>query len=499
MKKQLLLISAVALFGFNVNAQKHWKYDFGNQIGNLSPTSAAGIASSDDGVSGHIHAILAAPKDKQIARIWTGNSNVSGFTLVNNATIGSGSRLLFKAPASTSTSKFSLLNIEGTSLMSIGYKIKFQAGTDADYRFVVGRDATTFNWTTASGATQFSNNINFNENNAQPAILMMQWTYSGGSYKLSIRDKQTVTTPQTVSGFKTLDATLNPNVSFINGGEYYIQIYANNSASSASYVITDPISKVVTNYTIASQASHIWVNGVRLVYNTNNFNFFDAGNNLAAGTALNALVFMGYNATNNDAQVFLDDFTYADYLTDLITLPIQLTDFKAVSQGNSVKLNWATATETNNAHFEVMRSENGKDFKSIATVKGGGNTQTEQLYTYTDQNPLTGTSYYQLKQADFDGTSSLSKIVVVKSLSTKNELNIVAKPSQQVIELAFFGDKAGIATINVLDLSGKKVLQKNINVVKGSQLVKLPFNLPRGLYVGSLKNEGIFTAQKFIF
>ncbi|RWU10791.1 T9SS type A sorting domain-containing protein [Pedobacter chitinilyticus] len=496
MKRQLLLISALALFGFNVQAQKYWKYDFGTATGNLSPSSAAGIASSNDG--SHVHGTLAAPQDQQIARIWTGNSNVSGFTLVNTGTIGSGSRLLFKTPPTTSTSKFSILNIAGTSVMSIGFKMKFQSGTNADYRFVVGRDASTFNWTTASGGTQFSNNINFNEVNPQPAILMMHWNLSGGTYQLSVREKLTAGTPA-VSGFKTLDPTLNPNISFVNGGEYYVQIYANNNATPATYDKTDAATEITTTYSIAAQASHIWVNGVRLIYDTNNYDFFDVGNNLAAGVALNAFVFLGYNATNNDAQVYLDNFTYANYLTDLVPLPIKLTSFNAVSSGHKVKINWATATETNNSHFEILRSENGSDFNVIATVKGSGNTNTEQLYSYTDQNPLPGNSYYQLRQVDFDGNSSLSKVVVVKTLWEKTALSVIAKPNQQAVEFAFMAENNGVATIKVSDLSGKKVLEQNIKVVKGQQVTQLPFNLPKGLYIGSLQQSGVLSSQKFIF
>lgn len=497
MKRQLLLISALALFGFNVQAQTYWKYGFGSATGNLSPSSAAGLASSDDG--SHIHSILAAPQDQQIARIWTGNSNVSGFTLVNTGTIGSGSRLLFKTPSTTSTSKFSILNIAGTSVMSIGFKMKFQAGTTADYRFVVGRDASTFNWTTASGGTQFSNNINFNDVNAQPAILMMHWNLSGGTYKLSVREKLTVNTPTVVSGFKTLDPALNPNVSFVNGGEYYVQIYANNSAAPATYDKTDAATEITTTYSIAPQSSHIWVNGIRLLYDTNNYDFFDVGNNLTAGAALNAFVFLGYNATNNDAQVYFDDFTYANYLTDLVPLPIKLTSFNAVPSGNKVKVNWATATETNNSHFEILRSENGSDFNAIATIKGGGNTQTEQLYSYIDQNPLAGTSYYQLKQVDFDGNSSLSKVVAVKSLLEKTALSVIGKPNQQTVEFAFMAEDNGVATIKVSDLSGKKLVEQNIRVVKGQQVTQLPFNLPKGLYIGSLQQSGVLSSQKFIF
>ncbi|RZK73215.1 MAG: Ig-like domain-containing protein, partial [Pedobacter sp.] len=230
------------------NYQKSWIYDFGQTEGNLSPTSAAGVLSANDGVTGHVHALLPAPTSNQIARIWTGNSNVGGFTLTNTATIGSGARLLFKAPPSTSTSKFSILNIDGTNLFSIGYQMKLQAGTAGTYKFALGRDASTMDWNTALpslNASQFSNNVNFSPTAALPVFLIMWWDVTATGYQLNIQQKD--------KSLVAIDVGLNPNVTFSNGGEYDIQIYANNATSAKKYM------KNNEKYSILPGASHIWV------------------------------------------------------------------------------------------------------------------------------------------------------------------------------------------------------------------------------------------------
>jgi hypothetical protein len=506
MKKQfqifLILVSIVvnSVYG---QTPKSWKYDFGTATGNLSPTSAAGVMSANDGISAHEHALLPAPADGQIARVWTGNSNVSGYTLVNSATIGSGSRLFFKAPASTSTSKFSILNIAGTSVISVGFRLKFQAGTTGDYRFAIGGDASTMDWSTAipsSGATQFSNNINFNDASTSglPAILLMHWNVASSNYKLSIREKRS-TVSASLDGFKELDATLNPGVSFANGGEYYIQVYANNSATNATYTKINTTTHMGTTYTVAARSSHIWVNGIQLIYSTGNANFKDADNNLAADAALNAFVFLGYNATGNTAQAYLDDFTYANYMADLIALPIQLSAFNALPQNNSIKLNWTTETETNNSHFELLRSNNGISFSSIGTIKGNGTTSATQRYTYVDYKPLPGTSYYQLKQVDFDGNSSLSKMLAVKSLEDQTLFKVVAKPAQQAIELTFYADDHGVSSLRIIDVNGKKMLDKSIAVSKGHNRINVPANFQKGLYVANFKTANAISTVKFMY
>lgn len=289
------------------NYQKSWSYDFGQTEGNLSPTSAGGALSANDGVTGHVHALLPAPTSNQIARIWTGNTNVGGFTLTNTATIGSGARLLFKAPPSTSTSKFSILNVDGTNLFSIGYQMKLQAGTAGTYKFAIGRDASTLDWNTALptlNASQFSNNVNFSPTAALPVFLIMWWDITPTGYQLSIQQKD--------KSLVAIDATLNPKVSFANGGEYDVQIYANNATGARRYV------KNGEKYSILPGASHIWINNNLLLKAAGDPNFVTS--EMDANATLNAFMFMGLSNANNASLVYLDDFKYANYITDLNTL-----------------------------------------------------------------------------------------------------------------------------------------------------------------------------------
>src|SRR5690606_15817603 len=46
-------------------------------------------------------------------------------------------------------------------------------------------------------------------------------------------------------------------------------------------------------------------------------------------------------------------------------LPIELLRFDAIPGKNDVKLEWKTATELNNSHFEIERSADGRNFQPI--------------------------------------------------------------------------------------------------------------------------------------
>jgi hypothetical protein len=97
-------------------------------------------------------------------------------------------------------------------------------------------------------------------------------------------------------------------------------------------------------------------------------------------------------------------------------IPVELTSFAASVVDGNVALNWTTATELNNSGFEVERcalSAECQAWEKIGFVSGNGTTTEKSFYSFADQNPFVGTTYYRLKQIDFDGSFEYSNIVEV--------------------------------------------------------------------------------------
>ncbi|MFP4664298.1 MAG: LamG-like jellyroll fold domain-containing protein [Bacteroidales bacterium] len=86
-------------------------------------------------------------------------------------------------------------------------------------------------------------------------------------------------------------------------------------------------------------------------------------------------------------------------------LPIELSMFNLSDTDNAVLIEWETASELNNDYFLIERSGDGENWTDIATVDGAGTSKTASYYEYEDMNPLNGTSYYRLRQVDYDGAS----------------------------------------------------------------------------------------------
>lgn len=71
-------------------------------------------------------------------------------------------------------------------------------------------------------------------------------------------------------------------------------------------------------------------------------------------------------------------------------------------------------SETNNDHFTVERSADAMCFEPIGFLAGAGTTSSRNEYSFMDDEPLEGISYYRLKQTDYDGTMTWSDIVAVR-------------------------------------------------------------------------------------
>lgn len=130
---------------------------------------------------------------------------------------------------------------------------------------------------------------------------------------------------------------------------------------------------------------------------------FATGATTVAPTAFNNTV---------DTVIFQFDFTPATgfyYTIGSINvtnapLPIELVSFNATCENNSIKLNWVTATETNNKYFELQRSADGVTYSVIAAIDGHGTSYQQNNYTYIDNPEIKQQYYYRLKQVDYDDT-----------------------------------------------------------------------------------------------
>ena len=181
-------------------------------------------------------------------------------------------------------------------------------------------------------------------------------------------------------------------------------------------------------------------------------------------------------------------------------LPIELLFFDAQMNGKVVDIFWSTSTEINNDYFTVERSPDAVVFSELAKVKGAGNSSQTLHYNAVDANPLSGISYYRLKQTDFDGNYTYSNIVAIEQ-STDDILGINFSVFPNPSNGKFIGLRSNInylpkteIVIVVVDIFGRKLYSKVLFTdEKGAYFTAIDTynNIPAGIYfvIGSSDNN----------
>jgi hypothetical protein len=99
------------------------------------------------------------------------------------------------------------------------------------------------------------------------------------------------------------------------------------------------------------------------------------------------------------------------------TVPVELTDFYAVSGDGMISLFWTTATERENLGWNILRSsENSRDFIKVNSrlIPGAGTSSTPHSYSYDDFNVRVGVLYtYVLESVSTSGQLEYSNPVTV--------------------------------------------------------------------------------------
>lgn len=200
----------------------------------------------------------------------------------------------------------------------------------------------------------------------------------------------------------------------------------------------------------------------------------------------------------------IDSCGRKNFLSEVVTiypapLPVNLLDFTAEQENNSVVLDWVTASEVNNDYFTINRSADGTEFIDLGIVSGNGTTSNTNSYSFKDHNPLTGVSYYRLQQTDFDGKSEIFKSVPFKM--NKSELmapQIIPNPFHDLFEAIFHCSKDGSVLIQLYDVLSNVVFSEEIQVQEGTNIYHFSKNekLHPGLYILQMNNGTITTRIK---
>ncbi|MEI6766382.1 MAG: T9SS type A sorting domain-containing protein [Bacteroidota bacterium] len=175
-------------------------------------------------------------------------------------------------------------------------------------------------------------------------------------------------------------------------------------------------------------------------------------------------------------------------------LPIKLLSFTASCNNGQVTADWATATETNNDYFTLERSPDMTSWESVAKVAGAGNSNTTRNYSASCSNPYSETTYYRLKQTDFDGQFTYSSVVAIDCKSEEwIGTSVYPNPAEDYIFFDIALPTAEKVVLKVYNVVGQEVFAKEM-VVDGKQTYYISLN---GFAAGNYKYSVVSKTQMF--
>ncbi len=217
------------------------------------------------------------------------------------------------------------------------------------------------------------------------------------------------------------------------------------------------------------------------------------------GMAYNPSLTKGYREKYDDGTypwldgIQVKGFTWFEHAANMALgpLPISLTSFDITkTQNEKALLKWTTASEVNNDYFEIENSADGQEWQFVSKISGKGNTTTSQHYSFTDQKPLSGTSFYRIKQVDFDGQMSYTPIKSISFDKNDNHKSLRITPNPVTHQLNIHGEYTAETQIQIFNGQGRKMDGLLFHKESESMSVDVS-HLPAGLYLLHVDGENV--------
>lgn len=188
------------------------------------------------------------------------------------------------------------------------------------------------------------------------------------------------------------------------------------------------------------------------------------------------------------------DTVHAHWVTAInntSVLPVELTSFKGIQQDNDVLLTWSTASETQNAGFEVQHARASRDvfldWQPQAFIQGHGTTLTPQFYTHRLTGLEPGIHAFRLKQQDYDGSLQYSATVEVRlTLTLPHYVSSVApNPFSESTTFTIQLQQSQTVSVDLFDNTGRRIDTPFTGLIEANmpQTITLPNQtLANGVY-----------------
>jgi len=185
-------------------------------------------------------------------------------------------------------------------------------------------------------------------------------------------------------------------------------------------------------------------------------------------------------------------------------LPIELIRIDGYCDNfNKIHISWTTASEKNNELFTVYKSSNGILWHEIGTLKGAGNSNEQNTYSFIDSEKVDYFAYYKIIQTDFGGTKQELDLMCVFCQKVSHDISLIIHPLENELELCFFNFNDTVEPLNVYiyNQQGKLIDVNNFTAIPNynEQRISLSEINAEGVYIIQIKrNNSIVYSASFL-
>ena len=259
-----------------------------------------------------------------------------------------------------------------------------------------------------------------------------------------------------------------------------------------------------SNYNIENGSNHI----LRIAWNSGTSTLTARVMNVALSTTYGTIT-----STFNPMTVFGTNTPYFGFTASTgglnnnqsfcnppVFLPVELMSFNAYCFENYRKIYWTTASENNNAFFTIEKSFDGVHFSILEIVPSNSEKNGITSYEITDEDLSIKTVYYRLSQTDLNGVVKTYDMISSNCNSKINSLTIEnVFDNTQEINLDINCISETEHQIQLIDNTGRIVVEKKLNAIKGMNNVKLSKEkLSTGLYILQISNDSQKVTKRFL-
>ena len=294
-----------------------------------------------------------------------------------------------------------------------------------------------------------------------------------------------------------LGANANKNY-FVSNDPSTLCLYAANPYNLASWQTNtsgDPNS--VTRFSLSRYPTTV-ANDLFLQPNVANL-FINTSNTTEAGVIQN--IAASISSIPDDILSALRDNATPDIgaheFPTVVVLPLNLISFEGKKVHESDILTWKTSNQFNFSYFEIEYANNTGIFNKISRVEAKQDLINN--YSFESKNTTSGNHYYRLKMINKDKSFEYSKIISIVNLRNNTEAIVFPNPIKDVLNLYYESETNETLNIKIIDNQGRivKSVEKMLEIGQNSIQISMQ-DLPKGIYMLSLKNENTAQNKKII-